>query len=268
MLAASPCDFNALFSKNVPHILEKIFFSLDYESFKACLEVSKSWKGMLTSEYFKVKSKSVFLDEILKIILKASREGKVQEIRSLFSSGICDRNCINLDDNNSSDVPLCVAAKNGHGNVVQLLLDNGADLNKRDNYGITPLNRAGATPLHWAAEEGHKDVVKLLIVRGADPNQGVGEVEWTPLQKAAYHRHKGVAQILIDGGASTNIADKYGRTPLHWAAAFGQRDLVEILLDAGADPERECVEDGETPLHWAADEGHQDVVKLLIERGG
>ena len=39
-----------LFTRSVPHILEKIFFSLDYESFMRCSEVNKTWNDLLTSE--------------------------------------------------------------------------------------------------------------------------------------------------------------------------------------------------------------------------
>ena len=58
------CPLDILFSKNVPHILEKIFLSLDYESFKSCLRVSNAWREQLTSELLKRKAKKVFRREI------------------------------------------------------------------------------------------------------------------------------------------------------------------------------------------------------------
>ena len=61
----SPCYFDTL-SKCFPHILENIFFSLDYESFKNCLEVSNGWKCVLTSMRYQTVGKSVFKREILK----------------------------------------------------------------------------------------------------------------------------------------------------------------------------------------------------------
>ena len=47
----SACEFDRLFTKRVPHIHEKIFFSMDYETFKKCLEVSKSSHDVLTSVF-------------------------------------------------------------------------------------------------------------------------------------------------------------------------------------------------------------------------
>ena len=50
-----------------------------------------------------------------------------------------------------------------HRDVVQLLLDRGADPNKTDKDGMTAL--------HCAAFNGNKDVVQLLLDRGAEPNK-------------------------------------------------------------------------------------------------
>ena len=43
-------EFGPLFNKNVPHIMEKIFFPLDYDSFVSCGKVCKTWKVLLSSE--------------------------------------------------------------------------------------------------------------------------------------------------------------------------------------------------------------------------
>ena len=56
-----PSAFDKLFTKNVLHILEEIFFDLDYESFKTCLEVSNLWRQLLTSESFIKKERWCFL---------------------------------------------------------------------------------------------------------------------------------------------------------------------------------------------------------------
>ena len=53
------------------------------------------------------------------------------------------------------------AAHSGHMEVVQLLLDKGAQPNEINEY---------TTPLHLAAIGGHKELVQLLLQRGADPN--------------------------------------------------------------------------------------------------
>ena len=70
------CEIDRLFTRNVPHIVEKIFFSLDYASFKNCLEVSQSWRDLLTSESFLSRGKSVFCEDIQKELLIAAERGK------------------------------------------------------------------------------------------------------------------------------------------------------------------------------------------------
>ena len=92
----NPCNFDTLFSKNLPHILEKIFFSLDYESYKNCLEVSNEWKGVLTSDRYKTKGKSVFKEEIVKDEKKLSaavRHNNRDEVRMLLASGMVNVDC-------------------------------------------------------------------------------------------------------------------------------------------------------------------------------
>ena len=73
-----PCSFDNLFSKNVLHVLEKIFISLDYKSYKKCLKVNNEWKGVLTSQSFRMRGKLVFHREILKdtlLLYHAAKEG-------------------------------------------------------------------------------------------------------------------------------------------------------------------------------------------------
>ena len=90
------CAFDKLFTKNVPHLLEKIFFSLDYESFKNCRDVSNTWHGLLSSDSYQKKGQSVFHYEIRHDELElwtASQEGNVVKVRKLLSSGMLDVNC-------------------------------------------------------------------------------------------------------------------------------------------------------------------------------
>ena len=48
--------FEVLFKKNVPHVLEKIFFQLDYESFQACSQVCATWSELFSSESYRSKA--------------------------------------------------------------------------------------------------------------------------------------------------------------------------------------------------------------------
>ena len=129
---AAACEFDKLFTKTVPHILEQIFFSMDYESFKKCLEVSKSWNDLLTAEFFLRKGKSVFCEDIEKELILAVERGNVNIIRRVLSSFMFDTNFI-TEIRKLQKSPLILAAENGHKDAVQLLIDRGAKEPNMDN---------------------------------------------------------------------------------------------------------------------------------------
>ena len=252
-----PCGFDTLFTKNVPHILEKIFFALDYESYNTCLKVSKAWNKLLTSEPYQQTAKSIFNDEILKYedhLHLASMVGNKAEVERLLSYFLVD---VNRQSAEGECTPLGIAAYRGHIDVVQLLLDRGADPNKE--------NEEGGTQLHGAASGGHTDVVLLLLDRGADSIKS-NKFGATPLQIAAMRGHKDVIQCFLDRGVDVNITMFGGGTPLQWAAIFGQTDVAEFLLDRGADPNI-ASDNGRTPLNHAATIGNKHLVQLLLDRG-
>ena len=125
-----PNSIELLFMRNVPHILEIILFSLDYESYHACFKVSKAWKELLTSDNFQRKGKYVFGEDVSEDETKlwnASRDGVIEEVRRLLSYGILNVNCVRLGNRAT---PLCAAAIYGHKEVVKILLEQGANYNK------------------------------------------------------------------------------------------------------------------------------------------
>ena len=77
---AGSCVLDALFTGNFEHILERIFFSLDYKSFKTCCEVNKTWRERLTSERFRANFHSAISDDERELIL-ASMRGDVRGAR-------------------------------------------------------------------------------------------------------------------------------------------------------------------------------------------
>ena len=154
--ATSLSGFHTLFNKSVPHILENIFLSLDYDSLKACHEVCHSWKELLSSEPYHKRAKEM-LNE--KKLCKFSLSGNSEGVSHLLSIGV-DPNC---ERDECRGTPLFYAAMNGHWDVVRLLLEAGAEPDKA--------NRNGATPLYWAARNFHMSVVRLLLDAGAEPDR-------------------------------------------------------------------------------------------------
>ena len=128
------CHFDKLFTKSVPHVLEKIFFSLDYASFEKCSVVSVAWNEFLTSRRIQKLGKYVFRKEIERKLWRQLKYDNTSEILKIISSGMVDVNC---KDDVYQWTPMHCAAYNDNKKVVQILLDKGAEPNVVDQIGWT-----------------------------------------------------------------------------------------------------------------------------------
>ena len=74
-IVSDTCTFDSLFSRSVPHILKKIFFSLDIKSFDTCRKVCYSWQGLLSGEAYKKRYEEMLAEkrEIEERLLEAAR---------------------------------------------------------------------------------------------------------------------------------------------------------------------------------------------------
>ena len=96
------------------------------------------------------------------------------------------------------------AAFLGHVDIVDLLLEAEADINKATKA-------LGATPLYLAAQEGQAEVVRLLLEAGADIKVALAEnAEATPLCIAAQKGHAELARLLSEAGVDIDKAQAEG----------------------------------------------------------
>ena len=129
------------------------------------------------------------------------------------------------------------AARNGHTDVVEYLVEQGADVNFVD--------WRGDTALRGAARYGHLAVVEFLVGSGADVNAANDDGQ-TALLIAAEGGHLSVVEYLVEQGADVNFVDWRGDTALRGAARYGHLAVVEFLVGSGADVNATTSE-GRTP---------------------
>lgn len=203
------------------------------------------------------------------VIYNAAASGNLRRIRVFTINKKQDKvwidNCLNTDDNNR--FPLVIAARNGYHDVVDLLLDLGADASVRGVVEFDNDNIQGTPPLWAAAAAGHLSIVKLLVEKGeADVNQYTN-TRSTPLRGACYDGHLDIVQYLLDHGADPRIANRHGHSCLMIAAYRNKIEVVKLLLKAGIDA-NDKTEKGNTALHDAAESGNLEIAKILLENGG
>ncbi|TVY83746.1 Ankyrin repeat domain-containing protein [Lachnellula suecica] len=217
-------------------------------------------------------------------LLASSAAGHADVVEILLDRCFKDRPKENLA------VYLYLAASNGHGDAVEVLLSGGAPIeSKGGKYGtslqvsslegnpdaVKVLLKRGANfkvvdprfgmPLAAAAEKGHRQVVQILLDFDA-PINGRGGWYSTPLISAIVGKDDSIINKMLDYGANVNAQGGRHDCALMAAAALGKVDLVKKLIDLGAKVNDEN-DKGADALHSACCAGRLDVVELLLASG-
>eukprot|EP00434_Breviolum_minutum_P014722 symbB.v1.2.012981.t1/scaffold908.1/size153097/14 len=120
------------------------------------------------------------------------------------------------------ETPLGLAARYGHRDVVELLLEEKAP--------IEGIGERAQTPLHSAAQAGHRDIVQLLLEVKAETEARDYHAR-TPLFLATAFGCMDLVQLLLEEKADISAVDVDGVTPLSFADMRGKSELVEAFLD-------------------------------------
>jgi ankyrin repeat protein len=206
-------------------------------------------------------------------IWEATATGNIEAVKQHLSAGAD----ADVKGGWMGGTPLHYAAENGQKEMVELLIDKGADVNLKTDFD--------QTPLHLAAENGQKEMVELLIAKGANVNAHDGlstpfdiAVESNKTQTADLIRKKGGKMIEelsivyaskkgniiaiknhLTAGADVNSKDDDGFAALHLATT---KEVVELLITKGANVNAKAV-NGQTPLHVA---GNKEIAELLLSK--
>ncbi|KAI1900193.1 hypothetical protein AGOR_G00047490 [Albula goreensis] len=214
-------------------------------------------------------------------LFEACRNGDVSRVKRLVDSV----NVNAKDMAGRKSTPLHFAAGFGRKDVVEHLLQTGANVHARDDGGLIPL--------HNACSFGHAEVVSLLLCQGADPNAR-DNWNYTPLHEAAIKGKIDVCIVLLQHGADPNIRNTDGKSaldladPSSKAVLTGEYKKDELLEAARSGNEEKLMalltplnvnchaSDGRkstsqkmlsTPLHLAAGYNRVRIVQLLLQHG-
>eukprot|EP00873_Tetraselmis_striata_P000688 jgi/Tetstr1/420952/TSEL_012012.t1 len=185
--------------------------------------------------------------------IKFASRGEVARMAAILDKGI-SVNAANHDGRTC----LHVAACEGQVEVVERLLDMGADLSAMDNHGNRPMNDAVR----------HKQDAVTEILRARGSVLKMDECEAAVIMcQAAYENDLATLKRYVENGIPSNAADYDGRTALHLAACEGNLDIINYLLEQeGTDTN--CVDAmGNTALEDAIRHGQRGAQKALREKG-
>lgn len=179
--------------------------------------------------------------------------------------------------------------------IARLLVDRGADVNKKTKPGMSALMLAAAskqvdtaamlvehgadvgakdaedlTPLMYAAEGGSPEIAGLLIEHGAEID-AQSKLSTTALMAAIEMGHTGIFEMFLAGGADINLKVSSGRTAL-WSAVDNRRtEMARVLIGKGADVnvalKGEFWANTPTLLHGAVYKMEPDIARMLVEAG-
>lgn len=164
-----------------------------------------------------------------------------------------------------SDTPLLYTVvsrgyKTNYNDVVQTLIENGANVEAADKHG--------KTPLYKAIKEELFEIFCTLLRNGANAT-AIDEYGGSDYLKAATKADKiDFLVTLLELGADPNNQNVGANTPIYFAAYEGRKDMVSLIMDYGGDINLQGELD-ETALIQLADSLVENVkgVRILLEKG-
>lgn len=157
-------------------------------------------------------------------------------------------------------IPLCFACKNQNIELIQILLDSGADIN------IVDYEQLGTTPLIIACQQGNTDIVRLLLDSGANINLDC-ELGFTPLTNACAYEQIEIVRLLVERGADVNLPCLEGENPLSVSIECENIEIIKILLKAPTININQIDDLDEPHLIKAVLVGSNEIIEMLINSG-
>lgn len=173
-------------------------------------------------------------------------DGDMKIVQSLITKGAN----VNMKTN-CGEPPLVAACQQGHGFLIQLLIDKGADI--RDALLV-------------AVQNDYDTTVKILSYKGGNLSYQTDDGK-SLLKLAFEHGSIKVIAFLLQKGADITEVRNYYHLPLCIACTKGYDETVKLLIKLGVNCNDRCNKDGKTPLWSACQRGFNKIVDILIKNG-
>jgi ankyrin repeat protein len=214
LLYKHKCPLNVYFELN-PHIVS------DESSFLRTNLLIASHQGLKDIIEMLVKHGAVVCEDA---IYFAAAKDHVECLEFLLQNR--NKECVAYANSLNRSSPLIAAAKCGSAECIKLLLRHGADINYRNRFYWSALDKA---VLNRKTE-----ACKVLLEHNASVNTKAGKYKRTPLHLSVDKRIKDITELLLQYGAPITAKDYRGHYPIHCAALqkLSRIEIVEMLLKA------------------------------------
>lgn len=152
---------------------------------------------------------------------------------------------------------LMAACEYGFFPIVSFLVENGSEVNLKDERGCSPLT--------FAAANNRPEIVTFLLSKGADIESKT-KIGFTPLIIASQQNSIESIVVLFNNEVNLNNTDETGATALMIAIQEGSSDVIQFLVENGCDLNIQD-SNGNSALILAANYGNAGVVQYLVENG-
>ncbi len=193
-------------------------------------------------------------------LIRAARRGQVDRVRDLLGRGASVR-----ARDERGRTALVAAAYENHRGVATVLIDAGADVNRKDDTEQSAY-------LIATSEVGDDTRLLDLTLRAGGDVRSLDSFDGTGLIRAADRGFPRVVRHLLATDIKVDHVNNLGWTALHEAVILGDGSaryvqVVRLLVAAGADVNKPSRKDGVRPLQHATSRGFDEVADVLRAAG-
>ena len=173
--------------------------------------------------------------------------GDIERLRAFVAS---DAGILNsFDYRNFGATPLTAACFSNRPAMVEVLIELGADPNRRSDWEMGPWS-----PLHCSLFRQDKQLVEYLLANGATMDVHTA---------AGLGRYADVARLLDEDPSRVIERGGDGCQPLHFS---GTTEVAQLLLDRGAEIDGRCIDHHSTPVQYLCS-SRPEVAIFLLSKG-